>query len=46
MEYPDPSKLFDYIKKYVKIKCKSVNANSKDKYLFGWVYTIDPITKW
>ena len=43
-EISDPSLLFDYLYKYVQVTFKSSNKFVKSKSVFGWVYTIDPVS--
>lgn len=49
-EYGEPSELFGYLKKFVKIQLKGnfVPAPDEclthDRALYGWIYTIDPVS--
>jgi hypothetical protein len=40
----DPSKLYEYLNKYVKVNCKTKSENNPTKSLVGWLYTVDPVS--
>jgi hypothetical protein len=39
-----PENLFTYLNKLVKIELRSKLTFTNDKLLFGWLYTIDPVS--
>lgn len=44
IEKDNPSELFKYINKFVSLKLKGTNSNQTESNVFGWLYTIDPIS--
>ena len=43
IEKDKPSELFKYINKFVNVKLKGTN-NKQAENIFGWLYTIDPVS--
>ncbi len=40
----NPSNLFKYLNKFVNIEFNPIYFTSKQKFIRGWIYTIDPVS--